>query len=203
MTFRLPCLLAASRTALVAVAIASCPLVATADDWGTIKGRFTFGGALPVATELKADKDVEVCGKHKLLSEEMVVAADKGVANVVVFVRDKSVKVHPDLAATKNQKVVLDNKDCRFEPHVAVVQTGQTLVLKNSDTVGHNSNVATIKNPPSNSLIPAGNESTMTFASDEAIPAQVTCNIHPWMKSWLVVRSNPYATVSKLSLIHI
>ena len=92
---------------------------------------------------------------------------------------------------------MLDNKDCRFEPHVAFVQTGQTLVLKNSDTVGHNSNVATLKNPPSNSLIPNGEERSITFNDDEAIPAQVTCNIHPWMKAWLVVRDNPYAAVSK------
>jgi plastocyanin len=192
MTFRMPAL-----ATMAAVAFTACPLVALAEEWGTLKGRFTFGGAVPASSELKADKDVEVCGKHKLLSEEMVVGADKGVANVVVFVRDKSVKVHPDLAAAKSEKVVLDNKDCRFEPHVAFVQTGQTLVLKNSDTVGHNSNVATIKNPPSNSLIPAGGESTVTFSNDEAIPAQVTCNIHPWMKSWLVVRPNPYAAVSK------
>jgi plastocyanin len=192
MTFRMPAL-----ATMAAVAFTACPLVALAEEWGTLKGRFTFGGAVPASSELKADKDVEVCGKHKLLSEEMVVGADKGVANVVVFVRDKSVKVHPDLAASKSEKVVLDNKNCRFEPHVAFVQTGQTLVLKNSDTVGHNSNVATIKNPPSNSLIPAGGESTVTFSNDEAIPAQVTCNIHPWMKSWLVVRPNPYAAVSK------
>ena len=192
MTFRMPAL-----ATMAAFAFTACPLVASAEEWGTLKGRFTFGGAVPTSSELKADKDVEVCGKHKLLSEEMVVGADKGVANVVVFVRDKSVKVHPDLAAAKSEKVVLDNKNCRFEPHVAFVQTGQTLVLKNSDTVGHNSNVATIKNPPSNSLIPAGGESTVTFSNDEAIPAQVTCNIHPWMKSWLVVRPNPYAAVSK------
>jgi len=169
---------------------------ASADEWGTIKGRFVFGGEPPAASPLTADKDVEVCGKHKLLAEELVVGPDKGVANVVVFVRDKAVKVHPDLA-TPSGEVVLDNKDCRFEPHVAVVQTGQKLVIKNSDTVGHNSNVATIKNSPSNSLIPAGGQSPVTFSSEEAIPAQVTCNIHPWMKSWLVVRPNPYATVSR------
>ena len=190
MTRRMPTLVA-----FAAVAFAASLPAARAEEWGTLKGRFTFGGAAPAASELKADKDVEVCGKHKLLSEEMVVGADKGVANVVVFLRDKNIKVHPDLAATKNEKVVLDNKNCRFEPHVAFVQTGQTLVLKNSDTVGHNSNVATIKNPPSNSLIPAGGETAITFANDEAIPAQVTCNIHPWMKSWLVVRPNPYAAV--------
>lgn len=180
-------------------AVASCLLVsaAAAEEWGTLKGRFVYSGDIPTAGELKADKDVEVCGKHKLVSEELVVGADKGVANVVVFVRDKSVKVHPDTAAAaKSAKVVLDNKDCRFEPHVAFVQVGQNLVVKNSDTVGHNSNIATLKNAPSNNLIPAGGEATVTFKAAEAIPAQVTCNIHPWMKAWLVVRDNPYGAVS-------
>ncbi len=180
--------------------VASCSLVsggARAEEWGTIKGRFLYGGDAPSAAEIKADKDVEVCGKHKLVSEELAVGADKGVANVVVFVRDKGVKVHPDAAAeAKAAKVVLDNKDCRFSPHVVVVHTGQPLIIKNSDSVGHNSNVATIKNPPSNSLIPAGGESSIPFANEEAIPAQVTCNIHPWMKAWVVVRPNPYAAVS-------
>ena len=170
---------------------------ARGEAWGTIKGRFVYGGDAPAEKALTADKDVEVCGKHKLLNEELVVGADRGVANVVVFVRDKDVKVHPDAAQAKGEKVILDNKDCRFTPHVAFVQTGQPFVLRNSDTVGHNSNVATVKNSPSNSLIPAGGESTVTFTSDEAIPAQVTCNIHPWMKAWVVVRPNPYAAVSK------
>jgi plastocyanin len=181
------------------VAAACCGASAAhADEWGSIKGRFVFGGDAPAASELKADKDVEVCGKHKLLAEELVVGADKGIANVVVYVRDKGVKVNPEMAAAAaGQKPELDNKDCRFEPHVQFVQTGQELVIKNSDSVGHNSNVATVKNPPSNNLIPSGGQTTLKFTSDEAIPAQVTCNIHPWMKAWLVVRPNPYAAVSK------
>jgi len=172
------------------------PVAASADEWGTIKGKFVFSGDAPAAGELKADKDMEVCGKHKLFAEELVVGSDKGIANVVVFVRDKGVKVKPEAAKSAGEKVVLDNKGCRFQPHVVVVQVGQELVVKNSDTVGHNSNIATVKNPPSNNLIPGGGETIVKFTSDEAVPAQVTCNIHPWMKSWLVVRPNPYAAVS-------
>jgi plastocyanin len=188
------------RMLVLAAVTGACSLVSgvsLGEEWGTIKGRFLFGGEPPASAELKADKDPEVCGKHKLISEELSVGADKGVANVVVFVRDKGVKVHPDAAAeAKAAKAVLDNKDCRFAPHVVVVHTGQPLIIKNSDTVGHNSNVATIKNPPSNSLIPAGGESSIPFANEEPLPAQVTCNIHPWMKAWVVVRPNPYAAVS-------
>ena len=180
--------------------LAACCVVAAAaraEEWGSLKGRFVFGGTPPAVTDLKADKDVEVCGKHKLVNEELVVGADKGIANVVVFVRDKSVKVNPELAAeAAKAKVELDNKDCRFQPHVVFVQTGQELVIKNSDTVGHNSNVATVKNPPSNSLIPAGGSAPLKFSAEEVIPSQVTCNIHPWMKGWVLVRPNPYAAVS-------
>ena len=178
-----------------AVALLVASSAARADEWASIKGRFVYGGDAPAAAELKADKDVEVCGKHKLVAEELIVGGDKGVANVVVFVRDKDVKVNPELKAT--EPAVLDNKSCRFEPHVLFVQTSQPLVIRNSDTIGHNSNVATVKNPPSNNLIPAGGETKVTLSSDEAVPAQVTCNIHPWMKGWIVVRPNPYAAVSK------
>jgi plastocyanin len=187
------------RLCLVAPAVllsVTC-IAARGEEWGSIKGRFLLGGEPSAPAAIKADKDVEICGKHKLVSEELVVGADKGIANVVVFVRDKGIKVHPDAAAAaKSEKVVLDNKDCRFTPHVALVQTGQPFLIKNSDTVGHNSNVATVKNPPSNSLIPAGGESAVNFTSEEAIPAQVTCNIHPWMKAWVVIRPNPYGAVS-------
>jgi len=112
----------------------------------------------------------------------------------VVFVRDRKIDVHPDLKAT--EPVVLDNLNCRFSPHVVFVQTGQDLIIKNSDPVGHNSNVATLKNPASNTLIPASGETKVSFRSDEAVPAAVTCNIHPWMKGWVVVRDNPYAAVT-------
>ena len=87
------------QAAAVACSLAVSPLAA--EEWGTIKGQFLYGGDAPAASEFKADKDVEVCGMHKLPNEELAVGADKGIANVVVFVRDKGVKVHPDSAAAE------------------------------------------------------------------------------------------------------
>lgn len=178
----------------IAAALLLTPASGFAAEWGTLTGRFVFGGDAPAAPKLTVDKDVDVCSKFDLVNEELVVGEGKGVANIVIFVRDKNVDVHPDLKAT--EPVVLDNLGCRFSPHVAFVQVGQDLVIKNSDPVGHNSNVATLKNPASNTLIPAGGETKISFRSDEAVPAAVTCNIHPWMKGWVVVRDNPYAAVT-------
>ena len=64
-------------------------------EWASLKGRFVFDGTPPAPAEITADKDVEVCGKHKLVNEELVVSDDKGIANVVLFVRSKDVTVHP------------------------------------------------------------------------------------------------------------
>jgi plastocyanin len=178
----------------VAAALLITPASLLAAEWGTLTGRFVYGGDAPAAAKLTIDKDVDVCSKFGLVNEDLVVGEGKGVANIVIFVRDKDVDVHPDLKAT--EPVVLDNLGCRFSPHVVFVQTGQDLIIKNSDPVGHNSNVATLKNPASNTLIPAGGETKVSFRSDEAVPAAVTCNIHPWMKGWVVVRDNPYAAVT-------
>lgn len=189
--------LLSSLTLLLAFLVGGGITSASADEWGTLKGKFVLGGDAAAPAALTIDKDVEVCGKHKLVAEELVVGDGKGIGNVVVFVRDKKIKVKPELeAAAKSAKPVLDNQNCRFEPHVLFVQVGQEFVIKNSDTAGHNSNIGSIKSP-SNDLIPAGGQVTKKFTAEEAVPAQVTCNIHPWMKGWIVIRDNPYAAVSK------
>ena len=186
------------QTSLVRLAVVAAVLAVPsvrAEEWGSIKGKFVFKGDAPAAAQLPAKG---ACGVQQVPVEELVVdAATKGLANVVVFVRSKDVKVNPAAAAAaKANPVVLTNKGCQFVPHVVFVQTGQELVIANADAEGHNSNIATIKNPASNTLIPAGGKAPVKFASEEAIPAGVSCNIHPFMKAWVVVRGNPYAAVS-------
>src|SRR5262249_15522778 len=119
-----------------------------------------------------------------------------GLANVVLYLRNKNVDAHPDYAASAGEKVVLDNKDCHFVPHVLTVRTGQPLDIKNSDAVSHNTNVALTANQPFNSIISSNTSAELKLASAETSPTVVTCNIHPWMKGYLVVQANPYMTVS-------
>ena len=89
-----------------------------------------------------------------------------------------------------------DNHQCRFEPHVTMLRTTQTLVAGNKDPVGHNTNLSTLKNPPQNILIPAMGEQKLNFPMDESLPTTVNCNIHPWMKSFVVIKDHPYMGVS-------
>ncbi|HTQ37524.1 MAG TPA: hypothetical protein VMJ32_00760 [Pirellulales bacterium] len=181
----------------VTVAAAMFNSAAHADDWGTLTGRFVYDGKAPVPAKITPDKDVEVCGKHPLNNESLVVADDGGLANVFVWVRTKDVKAAPEYAATANEKVVLDNHDCRFQPHALAIRTTQTLEIKNSDPMGHNTNGADLKaNAPFNGVIPSGKDEDMTLSLGEPFPAKITCNIHPWMNAYLLVRPDPYFAVS-------
>lgn len=165
--------------------------------WGSLKGKFVYDGDPPPAVKLDVNKDLGVCDKHPLVDESLVVDKDsRGLANVVIYLRTKDVQVHPDYEASAGGRVEFDNKGCRFEPHVVTIRLSQTLVLKNSDPVGHNSNVQPVADQGINPLLPAGAEVTHQFGRAQTVPVQVSCNIHPWMKGYILPRDNPYMAVS-------
>ena len=183
--------------ALLAVGLLAAHV--NAAEWGTIKGRFVYDGTAPAPKKLILSKDPAVCELHHPVDETLLVDSCGGLANVIVSIRVKrgtKLEVHPDYEATANDKIELDNKFCRFAPHIGLIRTSQTLVLKNSDPVGHNTNAVFFANPSFNSLIPAGKSQEFTLEKAEARPASVGCNIHPWMAGYLIVRDDPYAAVS-------
>lgn len=169
--------------------------------WGHLRGRFLFDGTPPAPRALAITSDVEYCSMHRPQDESLVVHPDNaGLANVVVTLfrnqTDAPPPIHPSFTATASAKVQLDNQKCRFRPHVVVLRTSQTLEILNSDEVAHNTKIDTLKNPPINLTLPASGSLEQRFAVEERAPAQVSCNIHPWMVAWIVVREDPYFAVA-------
>lgn len=176
---------------------------ALAEGWGGLKGQFLLDGDVPTRAPVNITKDQAFCGQWGLLDESLVVnPTNKGIANIVTYLyvtRRDRVKptVHPELANPQDN-AVMDNIQCRFEPRVAVVRTGQPITLGNKDQVGHNMNISTVNpgNPPLNQLIPANRDIQHTFNAEESLPIPVACNIHPWMKGYIVIKETPYAAVT-------
>ncbi len=168
------------------------------DGWATLKGRFVFDGSRPNQAKLTIDRDPQVCGVNPLVNESVVVSPDGGLANVVVFVRTPKIPIHPDLAKPAAAKVVLDNKGCRFEPHVLGVRVGQTLVVTNSDGVPHSTKIngqSLQGNPTIASHASA--ELSVDAAEPQLVP--VSCAFHGWMAGRLVVRPDPYFAITDAS----
>jgi hypothetical protein len=164
----------------------------SAQDGATIKGKFIYDGNPPKPEELDCKKEPACC-LNKLFSQSLVVSKDKEIANVFVYVRTK-LPVPPELANAHKEPVLLDNKNCVFEPHAVGLVKGQKLIIGNSDTVGHNSNIAV---QGINPIVPAGQKiefepKKLTLAGAN----EVSCNIHPWMKAWVLVRPDPFFAIS-------
>jgi len=183
---------------LAGVAIATVLGLSTSTasaQWGDLTGKFVLKGAAPEPAKLDVAKE-PFCLKCKLVDEEFVVGPDGGIANIVIYVKTKNVKVHPDYSKTAEAKLTYDNLCCKFEPRILTMRLSQILVLKNSDQVAHNSNIQPILDAPTNPLLPAGAQIEHQFKREQKLPVPVSCNIHPWMKGYILPRENPYAAVT-------
>lgn len=168
------------------------------EGWGNLKGKFVYNGPAPAPPAIDATKE-PFCTKEKLVDEQLVVGADGGLANVVVWVKNADVKVHPDYEAKKKENVIINNEKCTFKPHIMAYWTGQALAVKNSDPVAHNTNVTLPDGGGSfNEVIPPNQTKVRdTPINDpEQRPSPVNCNMHPWMKGYIVVQPHPYVAIS-------
>ena len=199
---------AASGTAPAAAPAAattasSAPAAATkAEGWGTLKGKVVFSGSPPAQPDLveegKAPKDPSVCAKDApIKSERLVVdSKSKGVRNVLIYIPKPTAVNEEAKSAAASAKVEFDQEKCIFEPHVVAVMSGGTITLKSSDPVNHNVNAKLKANSPFNSVLSPGQTQTFVPSAGERTPAEVTCDIHPWMKAYWLAIDSPYFAVT-------
>jgi hypothetical protein len=162
---------------------------AAVENGGTIKGKVTYGGRVPTRTILPT-KDQEVCGQMRE-EPEVRVGPDGGVQDAIVYlVGVEQGKGWPAEAA----EPVLDNKDCRFQPHVQAIPSG-TLGVHNSDPILHNTHGFYGRRTAFNIALPNQGQ---TIDVDLPRPGQVRieCDAHGWMLGWVYVVDNPYYAVT-------
>jgi plastocyanin len=163
-----------------------------AAEWGSLKGRIVVDGTPPVVEPLKGnDKDAYCMGKMPA-NKTIVIGKDNALVNAFVYLRlaDKQkVEVNPEYKADLDKPLVLDNNGCEFHPHVTLAQVGQTLDIKNSDPVGHNTNVQALQ---FNQIIPSNEDTKVKVSTPSSLPTEVSCNIHPFMKGWILIQNHPY-----------
>ena len=177
---------------------ATAGAAATGSGWATLKGVFKLVGTAPAPRKLDVNKDEGVCSKggHGLLDDSLVVASDGGIANVVIYAKAKRIHESAAAGARAGKEADFDQKNCMFISHVLGVQVGQNLLIKNSDPIGHNTNITPSKGGSFNQTIAADGSAAWTVATEESFPAPVTCNIHPWMRAYLLPRKDLYFAVT-------
>lgn len=161
---------------------------------GNIKGTVVYEGDVPARTALTINTTEQHCidSTKGAKSENLVVSKGKGIQNVVVYARVRGHKVTP-----LEENVKVDQKNCRYLPHVIVVPTGSTVDLTSSDPVAHNVHSHAEKNEAKNvQIAQKGTVIPYTLTKAEAI--KLTCDIHAWMSGYIVaVDSNFYAVTGQ------
>jgi hypothetical protein len=166
---------------------------------GSITGVVSFSGPAPAPKPISMDQD-PVCAQtgEGAVAEDVVVSGDK-LQNVFVYIKEGKVGDRA-LAAysfpAPGEPQVLDQKGCRYVPHVIGIQTRQTLNVLNSDATSHNVNVDAKLNGKFNQGQPNGAPPIIKqFARNETL-IPVKCNQHPWMRAYIGVLSHPFFSVS-------
>jgi len=163
--------------------------------WGSIVGRVTLQGTAPPRGVIDVNKDVEVCSKGDTTSRELLIGPDNGVANAVVYL--KSVTGGRGLQKPDEHPVV-DQRGCRYEPHILLVPAGSTIDFKNSDGILHNLHTYSHINTPFNAAQPKFKK-IVSKELDHAEIIHLTCDVHGWMRGWVVVQDHPYYALTGTS----
>ncbi|HJT53182.1 MAG TPA: carboxypeptidase regulatory-like domain-containing protein [Candidatus Angelobacter sp.] len=167
--------------------------VATPDlaNAGSIKGAVDFKGALPRVPTIDMTAD-PMCPQTAQPAETAVVKNGK-LANVFVYVKEGApAGPYP----VPSEPVVLDQKNCRYSPHMMGVMAKQPFKITNTDQADHNIHDMPSKNPAWNETqMPTDKPIVKSFTTPEMMIA-LQCNQHPWMRAYVNVMSNPYYAVT-------
>ncbi|MCS6852451.1 MAG: carboxypeptidase-like regulatory domain-containing protein [Gemmataceae bacterium] len=191
--------------------------------WGSLKGRVTLDGDVPPPSDFRSQieghKDKDHCLKGDISNPTWKIGADKGVANVVVWLSPPAGKyfpMPPNLEQTFEKEKTLDQPECAFIPHVSVlfpayydgktkkmVPTGQTFKVLNSAEISHNTrwSGSALANPARNETLkpkPPGGPAPyldVTLKPDRE-PIIFNCDFHKWMTAYAWAFDHPFAAVT-------
>lgn len=169
---------------------------ATAAD---VKGVVSVEGTLPANEQIKMNAD-PICLRQASgpqMMETYIVGADgKSLGNVFVYVKDGLGSYVFD---TPSEPAKIDQKECRYHPHVFGIRVGQPLEISNSDPTLHNIHAMARSNREFNNGQPIqGMKTTHTFTQKEVM-VPFKCDVHGWMNAYVGVLDHPYFAVTDAS----
>ena len=175
------------------IALLICGTMTSVAFAGNITGTVTHEGDVPARTALTINTQEQHCidVTKGAKSEVLVVSKAKGIQNVVIYAR-----VRGKVALKMPEKnPIVDQKDCRYLPHVIVVPIGATVHVTSNDPVAHNVHSHAAKNEAKNFLIRKKGV-IILYAITKAEAIKLTCDIHAWMSGYIVAVDSNYYTVT-------
>ena len=171
--------------------VASAEALTTPEGTGVIEGTVRFSGtAVPTSTMIPIAADMEYCGPEHSKEDYVIDAESRGVRYTIVHLKGEGVR---DWLDVEPGYLMLDNKNCRFEPHAAVLTVGSTLELHNSDSIYHTTHA--YFGASFNFALPE-KDARVKVVLDTPGLIQIRCDKHGWMNAFIHVGRHPLHAVT-------
>jgi hypothetical protein len=160
---------------------------------GDVRGTVTLEGTAPANEPIRMNAD-PICLKQVQGQQlqETFVAADGKLGNVFVYVKDGLGNYVYDAPAP----ITLDQKGCRYHPHVFGARVGQALMILNSDPTLHNIHATPKANKEFNTGQPIQGMKTEHKFTERDVMVPFKCDVHGWMNAYVGVLDHPFFAVT-------
>jgi len=168
----------------------------TAPAAGEITGKVSYSGPTPKNKALKMDADPICAAQHPgpVMSDDTLVSADGALQNVLIYV--KAGLPAASTAPAPATPVKVDQKGCIYTPRMVVAMVGQPVEFANSDDTNHHIQaMAEVNKEWTVSQNKGTAAQSVTFDKPE-VGILTICHLHPWMRMFVSVLSNPYYAVT-------
>jgi plastocyanin len=155
---------------------------------GDLKGVVHYAGTPPKNPPYAATRDQKVCGQG--VPNESVEVANGHLENVVITLKGSGLPKPPP------QTITIDQRQCRYRPHVQAAGVGSTLQILNSDPMLHNIHGYMGQQTLFNLAMPIQGQK-IPRPLPRAGLVSIKCDVHSWMQGFVVVTDAPFAVVGE------
>jgi plastocyanin len=170
-------------------AAAAMPPVSNA----TITGKVTYEGTPKKfkAIDMSAEPTCAKFYTSSQLPESSLTGPQNTLQNVIVYISQGA----PDEKSPSTSAVRLNQRACRYTPHITSVGTGQEVWVQNDDSVTHTVHPLAHANTEWNRSQPPGTP-PLVIRYDQPEFIRVKCELHSWMRGVLAVFKNSHHSVT-------
>ena len=157
---------------------------------GVVRGVVRLAGPAPRLAPFAVTQNHDVCGRA-VANEEVVTGAGGALANGVGWI-DGIARGAP----APPRPLTLDQRGCRYVPHVQATTVGSPLTITSSDATLHNTHAFLGRRTAFNLAVPIKGMRIQRTLGETGI-LDVKCDAgHTWMRGYVHVFEHPYFAVS-------
>lgn len=158
---------------------------------GVLEGQVFFQGSkIPESTQIQNTTDPQDCGTVQSLRNIIISTENQGIKNVIVALNGVPL---PEDYQPQTSQLILDNRDCQFQPHIAVLTTGSNIEAINSDPIFHSVHFYGFLN---RNLALGPHQSKVVRTVRRPGFYIIKCDVHGWMQAFVRVDNHPFHSVS-------